>query len=87
MPAQSGEQALQALLTEEFAVVLLDAVLRGLPAVTSDAETERTTAQLAQRVGRLRDAIDAFGDGGAVSDRGTVGSGEVIGDGGVIGGG
>jgi CheY-like chemotaxis protein len=63
------------------------AVLRGLPAVTSDAETERTTAQLAQRVGRLRDAIDAFGDGGAVSDRGTVGSGEVIGDGGVIGGG
>ena len=61
------------------------AVLRKLPAVTKDAETEQTTARLAQRVGRLRDAIDAFGDGGAESDSGTIGGSEVIGDDGVVG--
>jgi CheY-like chemotaxis protein len=44
------------------------ALLRGLPAVTGDAETEQTTARLAQRIGRLRDAIDAFGDAGGVND-------------------
>jgi CheY-like chemotaxis protein len=67
------------------------AVLRGLPAVTADAETEQTTARLAQRIGRLRDAIDAFGHGGtvgggeAVGDGGTVGDGEAVGDSEVIG--
>jgi CheY-like chemotaxis protein len=52
------------------------ALLRELPAVTQDAETEQTTARLAQRIGRLRDAIDAFGDAGGGSD------GQVVGDGG-----
>jgi CheY-like chemotaxis protein len=57
------------------------ALLRELPAVTQDAETEQTTARLAQRIGRLRDAIDAFGDAGRESD------GQVVGDGGGGGGG
>jgi CheY-like chemotaxis protein len=52
------------------------ALLRELPAVTQDAETEQTTARLAQRIGRLRDAIDAFGNAGGGSD------GQVVGDGG-----
>jgi CheY-like chemotaxis protein len=52
------------------------AVLRGLPAVTGDAETEQTTDRLAQRLGRLRDAIDAVGEGGTVEEGGTVGEGE-----------
>ncbi|MGD0067409.1 MAG: response regulator [Streptosporangiaceae bacterium] len=61
------------------------AVLRGLPAVTGDAETERTTARLAQRIERLRDAIDAFGGGSAGSDDGTAKVGEVGRDSGVAG--
>ncbi len=52
------------------------ALLRELPAVTRDAETEQTTARLAHRIGRLRDAIDAFGDAGGGND------GQIIGDGG-----
>jgi CheY-like chemotaxis protein len=56
------------------------AALRALPAVSEDAETQHTTARLAQRVGRLRDAIAAFGDRGALSDTGAVGDGGTIGD-------
>ncbi len=37
------------------------AVLRRLPAVVKDAEAEETAAQLAGRIGRLRDALEAFG--------------------------
>jgi CheY-like chemotaxis protein len=37
------------------------AVLRRLPAVLEDAEAGETAAQLAGRVGRLRDALEAFG--------------------------
>ncbi len=39
------------------------ALLRRLPAVTKDSEAEATAAQLALRVGRLRDVIEAFGGG------------------------
>jgi hypothetical protein len=41
------------------------AVLRQLPAVTKDADAEQATAQLARRIGRLRKALDEFGDGDA----------------------
>ena len=34
--------------------------LRSLPAVTKDAEADEAAARLAQRVGRLRDAMDAL---------------------------
>jgi CheY-like chemotaxis protein len=37
------------------------AMLRRLPAVVKDAEAEETAAQLAGRIGRLRDALEAFG--------------------------
>jgi CheY-like chemotaxis protein len=37
------------------------ALLRRLPAVLVDAEAGETAAQLAGRVGRLRDALEAFG--------------------------
>ena len=40
------------------------ALLRKLPAVLRDAEAKETAAQLAGRVGRLRDALEAF-EGGA----------------------
>jgi CheY-like chemotaxis protein len=40
------------------------AMLRGLPAVLRDADAAETAAQLAGRVGRLRDALEAFGRGG-----------------------
>jgi CheY-like chemotaxis protein len=36
------------------------ALLRGLPAVIRDSEAEATAAQLALRVGRLRDVLDEF---------------------------
>jgi CheY-like chemotaxis protein len=36
------------------------AQLRTLPAVTKDAEADQTAARLGQRVGRLRDALDAL---------------------------
>lgn len=36
------------------------AMLRSLPAVVDDAEAEQTAALLAGRVGRLRDALEAF---------------------------
>ena len=39
------------------------ALLRKLPAVLMDAEAGETAAQLAGRVGRLRDALEAFGGG------------------------
>jgi CheY-like chemotaxis protein len=39
------------------------ALLRRLPAVLVDAEAGETAAQLAGRVGRLRDALEAFGGG------------------------
>ena len=39
------------------------AVLRQLPAVSQDAKAEEAAAQLARRVGRLRDALDALGGG------------------------
>ena len=41
------------------------ALLRKLPAVLRDAEAKETAAQLAGRVGRLRDALEAFGSGAA----------------------
>jgi CheY-like chemotaxis protein len=40
------------------------ALLRKLPAVLEDAEAEETAARLAGRVGRLRDALEAFGRAG-----------------------
>ena len=39
------------------------ALLRKLPAVLRDAEAQETAAQLAGRVGRLRDALEAFASG------------------------
>ncbi len=39
------------------------AALRQLPAVSQDAKAEEAAAQLARRVGRLRDALDALGGG------------------------
>ena len=39
------------------------ALLRKLPAVLRDAEAKETAAQLAGRVGRLREALEAFGSG------------------------
>jgi CheY-like chemotaxis protein len=39
------------------------ALLRKLPAVLRDTEAQETAAQLAGRVGRLRDALEAFGRG------------------------
>jgi CheY-like chemotaxis protein len=39
------------------------ALLCKLPAVLRDAEAQETAAQLAGRVGRLRDALEAFGGG------------------------
>jgi CheY-like chemotaxis protein len=39
------------------------ALLRKLPAVLRDAEAAETAAQLAGRVGRLRDALEGFGGG------------------------
>jgi CheY-like chemotaxis protein len=39
------------------------ALLRKLPAVLRDAEAKETAAQLAGRIGRLRDALEAFGRG------------------------
>jgi CheY-like chemotaxis protein len=41
------------------------ALLRKLPAVLRDAEAKETAAQLAGRVGRLRDALEAFGRRGS----------------------
>jgi CheY-like chemotaxis protein len=41
------------------------ALLRKLPAVLRDAEAKETAAQLAGRIGRLRDALEAFGGGAA----------------------
>ena len=41
------------------------ALLRKLPAVLRDAEAAETAAQLAGRVGRLRDALEGFGSGGS----------------------
>jgi CheY-like chemotaxis protein len=37
------------------------AALRALPAVSGNADTAKTAARLAERVGRLRDALDALG--------------------------
>jgi len=39
------------------------ALLRRLPAVVKDSEAEATAAQLALQVARLRDILEAFGDG------------------------
>ena len=39
------------------------ALLRQLPAVVKDSEAEATAAQLALKVGRLRDVLEASGDG------------------------
>ena len=39
------------------------ALLRKLPAVLRNAEAAETAAQLAGRVGRLRDALEGFGGG------------------------
>src|ERR1700722_9257948 len=41
------------------------ALLRRLPAVLRDAEAKEAAAQLAGRIGRLRDALEAFGSGAA----------------------
>ena len=39
------------------------ALLRRLPAVLEGSEAEANAAQLALRVGRLRDVLEAFGTG------------------------
>ena len=48
------------------------AALRDLPAVAKDAEAEEATARLARQVGRLRDAIDARGEGSSSAGRRAV---------------
>jgi CheY-like chemotaxis protein len=58
------EPVLNHLLAGVGAVEETLALLRRLPAVLRDAEAAETTAQLAGRVGRLRDAVEGFGRGG-----------------------
>ncbi len=58
------ESALNHLLAGVGAVEETLALLRRLPAVLRDAEAAETAAQLAGRVGRLRDAVEGFGRGG-----------------------
>jgi CheY-like chemotaxis protein len=60
VPAQSGEEALEALLSGEFAVVLLDIVMPGMNGMET-AEARETAARLAGRVGRVRDAFGGPG--------------------------
>ena len=48
------------------------ALLRKLPAVLRDAEAVETAAELAGRVGRLRNALEAFGGGPAGGDLARV---------------
>ncbi len=51
------------------------AVLRDLPAVSKDLEAQGTAARLTRRIGRLRDAITAIGEGGGIDeDSGAEGS-------------
>jgi CheY-like chemotaxis protein len=79
---QEGEPLLDQLAERLEDVEDTVTVLRGLPAVNEDAEAAHTTARLAQRVGRLRDAIAAFGDRGVASGGGTAGGKGQVGDGG-----
>ena len=46
-----------------LSTVLTSRFATHLPAVLRDAEAAETTAQLAGRVGRLRDALETFGRG------------------------
>jgi CheY-like chemotaxis protein len=57
------ESDLDHLLARLGAVEETLALLRKLPAVLRDAEAAETAAQLAVRVGRLHDALEAFGEG------------------------
>ena len=72
LPAQTGDvshdrSAVNRLLWFFALVYVVEsgsvALLRRLPAVIRDSEAEATAAQLALRVGRLRDALEAFGGG------------------------
>ncbi len=56
----SGAPLLDQLSGRLEAVEQTTAQLRALPAVTKDAEADEIAARLAQRVGRLRDALDAL---------------------------
>jgi CheY-like chemotaxis protein len=58
-----GESALDHLSAGLGAVEETLALLRKLPAVLRDAEAQKTAAQLAGRVGQLRDALETFGGG------------------------
>jgi CheY-like chemotaxis protein len=60
-----SESALDRLSAGLGAVEETLALLRRLPAVLRDAEAAETAAQLAGKVGRLRDTLEAFGGGGA----------------------
>ena len=61
---RSSESVMDHLSTGLGAVEETLALLRKLPAVLCDDEAQETAAQLAGRVGRLRDALEAFGGGG-----------------------
>jgi CheY-like chemotaxis protein len=58
---RAGDRARPPLLDQLGAVEETLALLRRLPAVLRDADTAATVAELAGRVGRLRDALDSFG--------------------------
>jgi len=60
---RSSESVMDHLSTGLGAVEETLALLRKLPAVLCDDEAQETAAQLAGRVGRLRDALEAFGSG------------------------
>jgi CheY-like chemotaxis protein len=51
------------------------ATLRALPAVGGDADASAVAARLAERVGRLRDALDALGGGASGGLSGGLGGG------------
>jgi CheY-like chemotaxis protein len=60
-PADQGGRPLLAQLRPRLeAIEETVALLRGLPAVTGDAQAGETAARLARRVGQLRDALDAL---------------------------
>ena len=61
--AQPGRPLVDELSVPLGAIEETLALLRRLPAVVGDSEAEATAAQLALRVGRLRDLLEAFGAG------------------------
>jgi hypothetical protein len=58
-----GEPVVDHLSADLGAVEETLALLRKLPAILRDAEAAETVAQLAGRVGRLRDDLEALGGG------------------------